>query len=320
MAQKEDAVTDQLPTGKEPEQTLAQVTQRLDSLVQAFEQHPIVPVREQAMEMLGLIDMLHRAGIQGLVEALLHQGSGMLDHLLEDPAVEVLLTLYDLMPPEPIEQVERVLEGLGPYIASYGYTVEVLEVIDGAVQLCLSGSGNGVAGSKQALLHEIEKALREGFPGFRSIEMHEPVQVPQPGRFIPLQQVGPVVRTVKRPVFTAVAPIESLQPGTLKGVEAGEIRVLLCNLEGGVYAYRNACPGSMLPLDVGKLEGYTLHCPWHNCLYDMRTGKRLDGGTGRLQVIPAAMRDGMILLALNVESVPLSVSQSPGKSSGGRAS
>ncbi len=106
----------------------------------------------------------------------------------------------------------------------------------------------------------------------------------------------------------------------MKGVEAEGIRILLCYLDGEIYAYRNACPDSVLPLDLGKLEGNTLICPWHNCLYDIRTGKRLDGGTGRLQVIPAAIRDGMIQLALNVESVPLSVAQAPGKSGGGRAS
>jgi nitrite reductase/ring-hydroxylating ferredoxin subunit/Fe-S cluster biogenesis protein NfuA len=318
MTKKEEAVTDQLPAGKEPDQSFDQIVQRLDSLVQVFEQHPIVQVREEAMEMLGLIDALHRAGIQRLVEALRKQESGLLEQLLKYPSVEVLLTLYDLMPPEPFEQVEAVLEALGPYIASYGYTVEVLDVIDGVVQLCLSGSGNGVAGSTQALMHEIEKSLREGFPGFRSIEMREPVEAPRTGSFIPLQQVGPLVRTIKRPVFTPVAPVESLQPGTLKGVEAQGIRILLCNLEGEIYAYRNACPGSVLPLDLGELKGHTLHCPWHNCLYDIRTGKRLDGGTGRLQVIPATIRDGMIQLALDVESVPLSVAQAPGKSSGGR--
>ncbi|MHB8596306.1 MAG: Rieske 2Fe-2S domain-containing protein [Ktedonobacteraceae bacterium] len=312
-------MTDQLPAHQEPDQSLDQITQRLDSLVQTFEQHPIIQVREEAMEMLGLIDALHRTGIQRLVETLRNQGTEVLDQVLQDPAVEMLLTLYDLMPPEPLEQVESVLEELGPSIASYGYTVEVLDVIDGVVQLWLSGSGNDVASSKQALLPEIEKTLREGFSGFRSIEMREPVKAPRSGSesFIPLQQVGPVVRRIKRPVFTAVAPVESLQPGTLKGVKVGELRILLCNLEGEVYAYRNACPGSVLPLEMGELTGHTLHCPWHNCLYDIRTGKRLDGGDGRLQVLPATIRDGMIQLALDVESVPMSLTQAPGKAGGG---
>ena len=322
MAQKEGSVTEQLPTGKEPDQTLDQITRRLDSLVQTFERHPIVQVREQAMEMLGLIDALHRAGIQRLVEVIRNQESGLLNLLLEDASVEVLLTLYDLMPPEPIEQVERILEESGPYFASFGYAIEVLKVDDGAVHISLSGSDNGVASSTQALLHEIEKALSQDFPGFRSLEVHESVAIPQPGRFIPLQQVGPVMRTMKRPVFTPVASLESIMSGALKGVEAGGIRILLAYVDGEIYAYRNACSGSVLPLDVGKLEGNILMCPWHNCRYDIRTGKRLEGGPGRLQVIPAAVRDGMIQLALNVESVPLTVgqAQTSEKSGEGRSS
>lgn len=319
---KVELVTDQLPADHLQKPSLDQITQRLDSLVQTFEQHPIVQVRDQAMEILGLIDALHRAGIQRLVSALRTQGPGLLDEVLEDPAAQVLLTLYDLMPPEPIEQVERILEESGPYFASFGYTIEILKVDDGVVHISLSGSDNGVAGSTQALLHEIEKALRQDFPGFHSIETHEPVEVPPPGRFIPLQQVGPVVRTIKRPVFTPVLALESFESGALKGVEAEGIRILLCYLDGEIYAYRNACPGSVLPLDVGKLERNTLICPWHNCRYDIRTGKRLDGVAGRLQVIPAAIRDGMIQLALNVESVPLNVGQAQvsGKSGEGRSS
>lgn len=48
-----------------------------------------------------------------------------------------------------------------------------------------------------------------------------------------------------------------------------------------------------------------LLCPWHNCVFDARTGKRLDGGAGRLDVIPVAIRDGAIQLALNVAPVAL---------------
>ena len=323
MPVKEEAVTNQMSTDEALGESLDQVTQRLDTLIQLFEQHPIVQVRNEAMEMLGLIDAVHREGLRHLVEALKTEEPTLLDQLLEDPAIHMLLMLYDLLPATPREQVEFALENIGPYIASFGHSVELLDAVDGVVHLCLSNPGNGIAGSTQALMYEIEKALREGFPGFRSIELHEAVEAPAPARagsFIPLQQVGPVARTVKRPVFTPVAPIESLQPGTLKGIEAEGTRILLCNLDGEVYAYRNACPGSVLPLDVGQLKGYTLLCPWHNCLYDIRTGKRLDGGTGRLTVIPVAIRDGMIQLALNVESMPLATPQPPGKSSGGRTS
>ncbi len=296
---KEEIVTDQLAADQE---SLDQIAQQLDNLVQTFEQHPIIQVRNEAIEMLGLIDVLHREGLRRLVEALQTQEPALLNHILEDPAVAMLLMLYDLMPPGPREQVESALESLGPYIASHGCSLEVLDIGGGVVHLSLSCPSNGIAVEKQELLHDIETVLRESFPGFRSIELHEPVEVPapvQPGKFIPLQQVRPITR----PVFTPVAPIQSLPPGTLKGIEAEGMHILLCNLDGEVYAYRNACTGSILPLDVGQLKGFTLLCPWHNCVYDVRTGKRLDGGAGRLQVIPTAIRAGMIQLALNVEPV-----------------
>src|SRR5438477_6905675 len=114
-------MTDQPPTDQVPhEEPLEQIARRLDSLIQTFEQHPIVQVREEAMEMLGLIDILHREGLQHLVESLQAQEPALLNQLVEDPAVAMLLTLYDLMPPGPCEQVEATLETLGPYIASFG--------------------------------------------------------------------------------------------------------------------------------------------------------------------------------------------------------
>jgi len=298
---KEEIMTDHVS-----DESLDQITQRLDALIQGFEQHPIIQVRDQVMEMLGLIDALHRLGLQHLVGVVQAQGPTPFDQLVADPAVQTLLTLYDLMPPSPREQVEFVIETLGPTLAGQGFSVEVLDVVDGAVSLHLSGARND---TEMTLKQTIETELREHFPGFNSLEVRDESKAPpapvQAGRFIPLQHI----RTIKRPIFTTVASVESLLPGTLKGVEAEGIRVLLCNLDGDVYAYRNACEGSVLPLDAGQLKGFALLCPWHNCVYDIRTGRRLDGGSGRLTVIPVALREGMIQLALAVEPVAVRVHQ-----------
>lgn len=303
---KEEIMTDQVP-----DESLNQITLRLDALIQGFEQHPIIQVRDQVMEMLRLIDALHRQGLEQLVGVLQAQGRAPFDQALAEPAVQTLLTLYDLMPSLPREQVELVIETLGPTIGGQGFSVELLDVVDGVVSLCLSGSHNDI---RMQLMQLIETELRESFPGFRSIVVRDESKAAAPvqaGKFIPLQQI----RTIKRPVFTAVASVESLPPGTLKGVDVEGIRVLLCNLDGDVYAYRNACEGSVLPLDAGQLKGYALLCPWHNCVYDIRTGKRLDGGSGRLTVIPVALREGMIQLALAVE--PLAVRIQQAKTGGG---
>jgi len=293
-----------------PEENLPQIAIRLDSLIQGFEQHPIEQVREQALEMLGLVDALHREGINRMVELLWTGSPAVLEKALHDPAINMLLQLYDLAPGElePREQAEMALMHVRPYIESHGGAVDILDVVDGVVHLRLSGACQGCAGSAMTLKRGIEAALREGFPGFQGIEVHAPVDLTRrklPSNFIPLQQVGAGQRTLNRPVFTTVARAESLPPGSLMGVEVGARRVLLCNVGGEIYAYGNECPGSALPLDEGVLSDVVLVCPWHNCAFDARTGRRVDNGTDRLQVIPVAVRDGEIQLALNVEPVPL---------------
>jgi nitrite reductase/ring-hydroxylating ferredoxin subunit len=42
-------------------------------------------------------------------------------------------------------------------------------------------------------------------------------------------------------------------------------------------------------------------CPWHNCAYDARTGKRIDEPEQPgLTVVPIAVRDGAVRVAVNV--------------------
>jgi Fe-S cluster biogenesis protein NfuA/nitrite reductase/ring-hydroxylating ferredoxin subunit len=289
-------------------ESLAAVAARLDRLVQGFEQHPNEAVREQALEMLALVDALHREGVRRLVEALWQGSPTVLAKALEDAAVTLLLQLYDLAPLalDPLEAAQAALEPVRPYIASHGGAVEVLKVDGGVVHLRLSGACQGCAGSAMTLKRGIEGALREGFPGFQGMEVHEPVALPQRGKggFIPLSVVGER-RPLNRPVFTPAGPVASLPPGAIRGSVIEGTAVLLCNVAGEIYAFRNACPGSDLPLDGGRLRDFTLLCPWHNCVFDARTGKRLDGEPGRLDVIPVAIRDGAIQLALNVAPVAL---------------
>lgn len=172
---------------------LGEVASQLDALIQYFEQHPLVQVREQAMEMLSLIDALHREGILHLVE--LCQRQGLFEQMMTDPAINMLLMLYGLISPDPREQVELVLATIGPYIATQGATIEVLDVDDGIVHLYLDGLKELDADRQTQITQTIELALKEGFPGFRSIRLHEQRVLPvRAGSFIPLQRVGSAKR------------------------------------------------------------------------------------------------------------------------------
>ncbi len=118
--------------------------------------------------------------------------------------------------------------------------------------------------------------------------------------FIPLtlvQKPGPM----RAPLFVDALGSAELHEGAMRGLDLDAQRLLLCRVSGEVYAFRNRCPGSMLPLDLGRLDGTTILCPWHECRFDARTGRRLDGGDGRLEVIPVSEVDGVIRLALGVQ-------------------
>jgi nitrite reductase/ring-hydroxylating ferredoxin subunit len=54
-----------------------------------------------------------------------------------------------------------------------------------------------------------------------------------------------------------------------------------------------------LPLALGTLDGAEVHCPWHGCRYDVRSGRRVDD-EGRVQVLPATTEAGRILVAIDV--------------------
>ncbi len=113
------------------------------------------------------------------------------------------------------------------------------------------------------------------------------------------------VAKLRRPVFVDVGAFEDLPPGTMKAVDVEGRSVLILNVDGEPYAFANVCPsqGARLPLDGGKLSsGKVLVCPWHNCAYDARSGKRVDDepDAPSLAVLPIALSDGVLRVAANV--------------------
>lgn len=289
---------------------------RLDALVQEFEALPYPEIQAKAFDLLQTVDAIHREALVRLVTFLRdHAPPDLVERAAEDPIIRTLLLLYDLVPSDELTQAETALEMIRPYIHSHGGEVEVLDVVDGIVHLRLSGACHGCAGSTVTLKRGIESALREGFPGFKGIAVHEPEPDRGPA-FIPLIPAGQAApasqidviplmaagqtRPVRRPVFEAVARLDQVPAGTMHAFDLDGVRVLIANVAGEIYAVRNQCPGSMAPLDLGSFTPPIVTCPWHNEAYDVRTGKRADGLPGQnLQVLPVALLDGDIQVAVN---------------------
>jgi nitrite reductase/ring-hydroxylating ferredoxin subunit len=74
-------------------------------------------------------------------------------------------------------------------------------------------------------------------------------------------------------VWIATIEARSLPAGQMAGVEAGDQRIALYNVEGTFYATANVCTHAFALLSDGWLEGDTVECPLHGGQFNVCTGK-----------------------------------------------
>ncbi|HYL27245.1 MAG TPA: non-heme iron oxygenase ferredoxin subunit [Candidatus Nitrosotalea sp.] len=72
-----------------------------------------------------------------------------------------------------------------------------------------------------------------------------------------------------------VAKVSEIAPGTTRRIVADKIEILLCNVDGKIYAIEDVCTHDGGPLDQGELEGDRVVCPRHGATFDVRTGDAL---------------------------------------------
>ena len=239
---------------------------------------------ERALLLLQLMDAVHRPGLE-LIAA------GEVDH----PVAQALLSMYDLVEGDRLGEAEEALDEIRPYIESHGGALELVDVEGGVVSIRMKGSCNGCAASAMTLRRGIEEKLRERLDWFEEVVALEPEEdEEQPadgGAALPLLQIQPLAKEtpgngggqsaellqidkLRRPVFVEVGTLADLPPGKMKAVDVDGKSVLIVNIDGEPYAFRNVCPawGARSPLDGGRVADQVIVCPWHNCAYDARSG------------------------------------------------
>jgi 3-phenylpropionate/trans-cinnamate dioxygenase ferredoxin component len=72
-----------------------------------------------------------------------------------------------------------------------------------------------------------------------------------------------------------VAKVSEIAPGTTRRVVLDSLEILLCNVDGAIYAIEDVCTHDGGPLDQGELEGEQVVCPRHGATFDVRTGDAL---------------------------------------------
>jgi 3-phenylpropionate/trans-cinnamate dioxygenase ferredoxin component len=72
--------------------------------------------------------------------------------------------------------------------------------------------------------------------------------------------------------YVTVAVEGDVRPGHTRAVQAGATRVLLCNVDGQLYAIADVCSHDRGPLGEGRLRGATIECPRHGARFSVRDG------------------------------------------------
>lgn len=105
----------------------------------------------------------------------------------------------------------------------------------------------------------------------------------------------------KYPRWIPVGKVNILKENAAyKYAEEGE-NILICKSEGNVYAVKNCCGNTTLPLEGAAIEKGYLICPWHGCAYRLSDGVMETNPLNRLKKYPLELSEsGEIRIGLNM--------------------
>lgn len=74
------------------------------------------------------------------------------------------------------------------------------------------------------------------------------------------------------PIRVNLGSLNDLQEGEKRSMPAADIDVLVCRVNGALYAVEDLCSHSSSALCPGRLTGYLITCPLHAAQFDVRDG------------------------------------------------
>ena len=72
-------------------------------------------------------------------------------------------------------------------------------------------------------------------------------------------------------------PIASLAEGAMTSVRIGNAEVVVAKVGGHCFALGGECTHDGAPLVDGELGETTLTCPWHQTVFELATGRVVEG-------------------------------------------
>jgi Fe-S cluster biogenesis protein NfuA/nitrite reductase/ring-hydroxylating ferredoxin subunit len=293
---------------------------QIESLITELDALPDPAARAVATEALQAVLELHGVALDRMLELVAEageQGSALLASFAGDDRVGNVLMLHGLHPVDIRTRVAQALDSVRPYLESHGGDVELLGVDDGVVRLRLEGSCKGCPSSAATLKTAIEEAIMAAAPDVLEItaEGVTPPPAPRPlNALVPLPMMGAMGAPAPSPVqppavaggpspsratWSRLAEAPPVVPGEARRLVVDGVAILLCRLQGRLYAYRTPCPGCGDPLESVWVAAGNLVCPGCSRAYDVRgAGRCTQDDSTRLEPLPLLEEAGGIRVAI----------------------
>ncbi|ACZ39905.1 NifU family protein [Sphaerobacter thermophilus] len=277
-------------TGTRPDDRAA----RLDAMLARIESFPEPELRDQALGAIQELLAFYGDGLGRALAILVARDPTLPAALAEDELVAHILLLHGLHPVPVEERVGQALDRVRPYLHSHGGDVDLLEIVDGVARVRLRGTCRGCPASAVTLRLAIERAVHELAPDLDGIEaVTDDAPVPREPGILANGAAGAAAGD-----WTTVGRLE-LPRGEARLCRVEGVSLLVLDLDGTLYAYRDGCPRCGTSLAGNRLAGQVLVCPGCGSRYDARlAGRCLDAPEHYLEPVPLLVDAGIVRVAL----------------------
>ena len=230
--------------------------QRSSEIQRLIEQAAALPdpaARDLLQRCLQAVLALYGEGLERILQLLGNAGpdaTAAREALLQDKLVCSLLLIHGLHPDSLATRIAAALEKIRPYLQSHGGNVELVRVEDDVAHLRLQGTCKSCPSSSATLELAVRQTVEEACPDLLGFEVEGVPAAPAPRAALPQSM----------PRWTMVEGLGPMAEGRLRSIKVAEVPVMICQVRGSLYAYRNYCPACRVELHDGVLMGDILSC------------------------------------------------------------
>jgi Fe-S cluster biogenesis protein NfuA/nitrite reductase/ring-hydroxylating ferredoxin subunit len=268
---------------------------RIQHLLEQIEALPVPSTRELIHEFMEATLAFYGQGLARILQVVSESGpevQKVYRHLIDDKVVRGLLLIHDLHPEDLETRLRHALDQVRPYLQSHGGNVDLISLTGQAARLRLQGTCKSCASSAVTLELAIRHAIEEACPDLAGFEVEGIAEE----RLTPTPVAQPPERV--KPNWVALESAQQLDDGAWMPVRVAGKRLVVCRLEGNLYAYRNNCPACNMPFDTGVLEAGLLRCPLGHRYDVQHAGRCAEIPTAHLDPFPLLLQEGVVRVAL----------------------